>query len=91
MTKSDLLKALEPFDDDVEITVTGDAISDFYEIEKVVEDKGYNRVYLFLDSDPLFDGHQLKEIIRYVIEEDSYNWSDYERRLLEDLIAEWEE
>lgn len=91
MLKSELLEALEPYADDTEITVTGEAISEYYQIEKVVEDRGWHRVYLFLDSDPLFDGHQLKEIIKYVLEYDSFHWSDYERRLLEDLVAEWEE
>lgn len=91
MLKSELLEALEPYADDTEITVTGEAISEYYQIEKVIEDRGFNRAYLFLDSDPLFDGHQLKEIIKYVLEYDSFHWSDYERRLLEDLVAEWEE
>jgi hypothetical protein len=43
-----------------------------------------------MDSDPLFDGGLLKDIIKYVLEYDSSAFDSEERRELEYLVKLWE-
>lgn len=90
MTKAELLKILEPYDDDCEVTVSGEAITEFFEISKVEKCRVRNMVYLYMDSDPLFDGGLLKDIIEYVLEYDSSAFDSEERRELEYLVKLWE-
>lgn len=47
-------------------------------------------VYLHMDSDPLFDGGLLKDIIKYVLEYDSSAFDREEVRELEYLVKLWE-
>lgn len=90
MTKAELLEALEPLSDDCEIVVTNDAFSEYMDIYKLMKEKNYNRAYLLLDVDLFFDGYRLKEIIKYVLENDNYRWDDQERMYLEDLVELWD-
>lgn len=90
MNKAELLKILEPYDDDCEVTVSGEAITEFCEISKVEKCRVRNMVYLYMDSDILFDRGLLKDIIKYVLEYDSSAFDRDEVRELEYLVKLWE-
>ena len=90
MNKAELLEALEPYDDNCEVTISGEALTEFFDIATVEKCRSLNRVFLHVDSDIFFDRGLLVDIIRYVLEYDSSAFTDEEVRELEYLVVLWE-
>lgn len=91
MTKAELIEALKDYDDNCEITISGEPLTEFFDVEKIETEKPkWNRVYLMADPSLLYSKEILKDIIKYVFENEPNRLDNEERRTLEELINLWE-
>ena len=54
MTKAELIKALEPYDDNARVHFTLDGLASMFEVDKVMKHDIYG-FYLFCEDSPRFD------------------------------------
>lgn len=91
MQKNELIKLLETYDDDTEILITSECLSEAYNIKEVkplIANNPSYGIYLKIEDDEFPDIDALKEIVQYI--KDNEQIDSGVEELLENLIDEIE-